>query len=292
MVGGSSWNCWAGFSKGHLQLNRIISNTSDRTVEGIINRCVVTGVEYEGLIIGGPGIGEASAGNPFVPSPPDFVSEAINDQLIEDNTTALAVARRIVADKNRRPERITVESVFNPRLVPASVVTIVAPSLSLNGRYLIDTVRHSIAGASARTTITTLGGALVNAETNLAPVASFLVQFVQEARPFGVVHLVLLHAASSRLVLSCPAIECSQMSTERRSMPLSPHARHTPHVVLCPRSAEAGHENSCPCTGRSPAAPTRNVRQPCVCASAASDSVCTDAMCEVLNHGAVRQPWV
>jgi hypothetical protein len=163
----------------------IISIRRERTVEGIVNQCVVTGVDFEGIVIGGAGVAEARADNPFIPTPPAYVGDPINDDLVEDDVTALQIAKRIVADGNRRPERLNVTCVFNPFLVPASVVSISASSVEASGRFLIDSVRHDISGTSARTSFTTRGGALVNAETNIAPQAVFDLKLIQEAEDTG-----------------------------------------------------------------------------------------------------------
>jgi hypothetical protein len=165
--------------------SNIISIRRERTVEGIVNQCVVTGVDFEGIVIGGVGVAEARADNPFIPTPPTYVGDPINDDLVEDDVTALQVAKRIVADGNRRPERLNVTCVFNPFLVPASVVTISASSVEASGRFLVDSVRHDISGTSARTSFTTRGGALVNAETNIPPQAVFDLKLIQEAEDTG-----------------------------------------------------------------------------------------------------------
>src|SRR5262249_28967345 len=96
----------------------------NRTRIGIVNRAIVTGLTYEGLIVGGPGVGEASAPNPYVDDPSGYITETIQSNLVEDNTTALAVARRKVLDKNRRPELIEFNVPFDPRPQPAMTVQV------------------------------------------------------------------------------------------------------------------------------------------------------------------------
>lgn len=169
----------------YVEGENIIAIRRERTVEGIVNQCTVTGINILGLQIGGAGVAEARADNPFIPNPPGYIGDPIDDDLIEDNVTALQVARRRVADGNRRPERFTVTVIFNPFLVPAAVVTIEAPSEEADGRYLIDSVRHEISGNQARTTFTTRGGALVNSEINIPPQAVFDLKLIQEAEDTG-----------------------------------------------------------------------------------------------------------
>lgn len=167
----------------------IISCERSRTTQGIVNRAVVTGLNYLGLQIGGPGVAEASAANPFIPTPPSYISEDVQDDLIESDDDAIRIAARIVADKNRRPETYRLTVPFNPRLQPGFAVRITHPTLetSSGSRFLIDQVTHTITASppSAQTTFTTLGGQIVATEVNITPIASFLVEFFKEGANVG-----------------------------------------------------------------------------------------------------------
>lgn len=137
------------------------------TVDGIVNRAVVTGLTYEGLVVGGPGVAEASAANPFVPNPPGFVGPPIQSDLIEDDAKAVEIAQRTVADSNRAPETYEVEVIGNPYLRPAMTIHVAADGVEAGSvNLLIDRVQHSIRGASFHTSITTLGG---NLDTTTPP---------------------------------------------------------------------------------------------------------------------------
>ena len=184
-----SGNIGAGAIWAYEEGENIISCERQRRHDGIVNHAVVTGLDYEGLTIGGEGVADVRAGNPFLKFPFEFITEAIQDNLIEDDDRALAVAKRTVADKNRRPEVYRLTVPFNPTIVPASVIQITHDVLETasGSRFMVDQVAHRITASppSAQTTITTLGGALVQAETNIAPVASFVITLFQEAKDTG-----------------------------------------------------------------------------------------------------------
>ncbi len=167
----------------------IISCERSRTTQGIVNRAVVSGLNYLGLQVGGAGVAEASAANPFVPTPPQFITEEVQDDLIESDDDAIRIAVRTVADKNRRPETYRLVVPFNPRLQPGLAVKITHPTLetSSGSRFLIDQVNHSIQTSPplAQTTFTTLGGQIVAGEVNIPPIATFTVEFFKEAEDTG-----------------------------------------------------------------------------------------------------------
>src|SRR5258706_2696551 len=184
-----SGNIGAGAIWSYEEGENIISCERQRRLDGIVNHAVVTGLDYEGLTIGGEGVADVRAGNPFLKFPFEFITEAIQDDLIEDDDRALAVAKRTVADKNRRPEVYRLTVPFNPQIVPASVIQITHDALETasGSRFMVDQVSHriTVSPPSAQTTITTLGRALVSADTNIAPVASFVITLFQEAKDTG-----------------------------------------------------------------------------------------------------------
>lgn len=141
-----------------------------RSVDGVVNKCVVTGVEYEGMAIGGPGVAEAYADNPFIPDPPRYITEEIKSDLVETDEKAIEIAARTVADKNRRPETFEVEVVGNPLLQPLSVIHLTHSEVeSGSANLVVDRVEHHIQPASFTTTFTTLGGNVSATPTNLPP---------------------------------------------------------------------------------------------------------------------------
>ena len=155
-------------------------------VKGIINHAIVWGLQFLGYQIGGPGICEAWADNPFVDDPPRFQGPEERSNLIEDEVTGLAIARRIVALGNRIPEYYEIELLGDPRIQPLMIVGVDYDALELGDiRCRVDHVQHSIRATSFRTTITTLGGAVVDTQTNLPPVAVADVQLFQEAEDSG-----------------------------------------------------------------------------------------------------------
>jgi len=176
----------------------IISCERQRRTEGIVNRAVVTGLTFEGLLIGGPGVAEAQADNPFIPDPPRYVTEELQDDLIEDDAKAREVAARIVGDKNRRPEVFRVTVPFNPRIQPLSIVKIIHDVLEVGSgsRFVVDQVQHHVTASppTATTTFTTLGGNIVPTETNQPPLAAFDAKVFQESEDTGM-------AIESRIVV-------------------------------------------------------------------------------------------
>jgi hypothetical protein len=177
----------------------IIDIRRRRDREGIVNRVVVTGLEYEGLSVGGEGIGEAYADNPYIPSPPRYVSETVQSDLVEDDATALAIATRMVADKNRRPESYEVTVIGNPLLIPQMTVALTHPDVESGAAtVLIDHVAHTIRGSSFRTTFQTLGGAISGTSAGMPPLPQFDVKLFQEAEDTG-------SGIEGRLVVICDA---------------------------------------------------------------------------------------
>lgn len=170
-----------------------------RRLEGIVNHVVVTGLDWLDVLIGGEGVADVRAGNPFLKFPFEYISDPIADSLIEDNDRALAIAKRMVADKNRRPEGFSLTVPFNPRIAPGMVIQITHEKLETQsgGRFLVDQVTHRLGTSPpvATTSITTLGGAIVNVATNIPPVASFAVTFTQESEDTGM-------AVESRIIVA------------------------------------------------------------------------------------------
>jgi hypothetical protein len=164
----------------------IIKATRRRAVEGIVNKCIVTGLTYEGLQIGGPGIAEAQADNPFISDPPRYIAQKIQSNLVEDDAKALEIAQRTVSDKNRRPEIFELEVIGNPLLEPLSVIGLTHADLEAgSGLLLVDRVQHTIRAASFRTSMTTLGGNINATVSNIAPIAAFDVKLFQEGEDTG-----------------------------------------------------------------------------------------------------------
>lgn len=173
--------------------DNMLSISRKIATDGIRNRAIVTGVTFLDLQIG-PATAQAS--NPFVPDPPKYVGPPVQSDLIEDLPKAQEIADRLVADGNRRPEVYELRVVCNPKLSPINVIDITAPEVDTgSGRFVVDRVAHSIrlsGGGGARvgdpmatTTITTLGGNIVATETNLPPIASFVVTLFAEGKDNG-----------------------------------------------------------------------------------------------------------
>lgn len=170
------------FSKG---VEILANPRRNRTAIGIVNRVIWTGVDYEGLTVGGPGVGEASAPNPYVTDPSGFTTERLQSNLIETDGDALTFARQRVSDKNRRPENGEFRFPLDPRVQPGMTVQIVHPDLEYGTlTAFCMNVQHSISSAGALTTIRTTGGNISGAALQ-APVANFTVQLYLEGEDTG-----------------------------------------------------------------------------------------------------------
>lgn len=157
-----------------------------RTRDGIVNRCIVTGVDYEGLTIGGPGVGEASAPNAYIPDPPGFITQTIQSNLVEDDPKALEIATRIVGDKNRRPEGLDIQVPFDPRVQPGMTITVNHADLETGSAAVsVSYVQHALSSSGAITTMRTSGGNLSGYTDLQPPVASFDLQLFREGEDTG-----------------------------------------------------------------------------------------------------------
>jgi hypothetical protein len=157
----------------------------NRSALGIVNKVIITGVEYEGLVVGGPGIGEASASNIYVSNVSGFNTERIQSNLVEDDDIALEFAERRVADKNRRPEAVEISIPLDPRIQPGMTVAIVHADLECSGLPMFCShVAHSVTSGGATTTIRAQGGAIAG-PTLQPPQALFAIQATREAIDTG-----------------------------------------------------------------------------------------------------------
>lgn len=165
----------------------IISVHRRRSREGIVNKVIVTGLTYEGIQIGGPGVAEAQAPNPFVPTPPGYITRDERSDLVEADGKAQEIADRMVSDLNRRPESYEVETTLNMLLQPGMTVRLIHDDVeSGSATVLIDRVQHTLRAASFRTTFTTSGGNLLGtAVSNLPPSIVLDVKLFLEALDTG-----------------------------------------------------------------------------------------------------------
>lgn len=169
------------FSKGVTILS---SPRHNRTATGIINRVIITGVDYEGLTVGGEGVGEAIAANPYVSNVSGYNTERVQSNLVEDDATALLFAQRRVADKNRRPEYVEFSVPLDPRVQPGMTISIVHSDIEVNTTWFAQHVAHSISASGATTTIRAVGGGL-SGYTPQAPIPNFTIQAILEGRDTG-----------------------------------------------------------------------------------------------------------
>lgn len=170
-----------------------------RQRDGIINKMTVNGLTYEDLEI----TAEASAANEFVPNPPEFFADDIQDNLVESNEKALEIAYRFVSDFNRRPESLELEVIGNPVLQPGSTIGVVHSDLEVaSGLLFIEHLEHRITANSFLTTIKTNGGTLSGGLVSVPPIVQFDAKFFLEHEDTGagVVGMVVCIADSTGTV--------------------------------------------------------------------------------------------
>lgn len=154
-----------------------------RDATGICNQMTVTGLSYEGTEV----TGSASALNPYVPSPPGFIADEIQDDLVETNADAIEIAQREVGDRNRRPEGADVEVLGNPLLQPAMTTGLNASDLEVtNGLTFLLNLKHSIVFNPPQwTTSARLSGGTLSGYNAAAPIAQFSLELFLEAEDTG-----------------------------------------------------------------------------------------------------------
>ena len=159
----------------------IISARRTRTLDGVVNHAVVRGLTYEDLEV----VQEASAPNAYIPNPPGEAAAETQSDLVETDAKALEIARRIVADRNRRPERLELTVVGNPLIHPGATIQVDHADLGVSGaRVFVENVSHSVSDQGFTTTIRTTGGNLSGYEPS-APIAQFVLSSYLEAEDTG-----------------------------------------------------------------------------------------------------------
>lgn len=138
----------------------IYKATRSKRVDGIVNKAVVKGLEWEGTTVEA----EYSTTNEYLaetnPTNP-YIAEEISDDLIEDNAKALEVATRWVQDHNRLPETVTLEVPGNPLLYPGMTVSIDHDVLEAeDGLMLVENVQHTLNSSGFVTSARCIAGAL------------------------------------------------------------------------------------------------------------------------------------
>lgn len=154
----------------------ILGAKRTRTLDGIYNKAVVSGLEYEGVSVSG----SASAANPYIPPTPGYITLEEESDLIEDDTKAQEIAERTVGDKNRRPEAMDLTVAGNPLLHPAATIQADHDDLETGvANLLIQHISHSLSASEMTTAIQTTGGTLSGYNAS-APVVQFTIQIFRE----------------------------------------------------------------------------------------------------------------
>lgn len=159
----------------------ILSLKRTRNLSGIRNRCVVSGLAYEGVEI----TGEASAPNSYIPSSPGYITEPLQSNLVETDEIAAAIAQTYVADHNRRPEGLVLGLVGNPLLQPGMTIQVDSDEIEADEALaLIERVQHTINSTGFVSDVQTTAGTLSGYDAS-APVAQFDLKLFLEGEDTG-----------------------------------------------------------------------------------------------------------
>lgn len=131
----------------------IITSRRSRTRQGAYNRAIVRGISIAGIPVEGQY--SAAAGTGVIPTPPEFITKQIYNEIIEDNTKALAVATALVGRYNKLQETIEVTTWLMPSIEPGQTATVTDSTLDLSSVTLYITgVTHRISRSGAFTDFT------------------------------------------------------------------------------------------------------------------------------------------
>lgn len=123
----------------------------DQITDGIVNACKVVGALYNDVPV------EAlyQASSPYIPDPPEYVTEVLQSYLIEDPTRAAFVAEEVVTFKNTLQANGRVLVALDPEVEPGDTITLDDPDgyVSVaNTKAWITAIRHSIPACTTEIT--------------------------------------------------------------------------------------------------------------------------------------------
>lgn len=155
----------------------ILKSQRHRTVDGIYNQAIIDGLTLNNVAIHA----EQQAPNSYVLRPSGYIPFKFQSNAIQTQTLAQSVADRTVADRNRRPDGLTLELRGNPLLLPSATLEVTDPHVEAAGNLVfMQHVTHTVM-SGYRTSVRTTGGNLAGYDAQ-APQAAFVASTFQEAK--------------------------------------------------------------------------------------------------------------
>lgn len=112
--------------------------------DGIINKCIIYGLQTPTIAIGGPGVGEYAVTNVDIPDPPKYQPKVFRTNLVEADITAADFAERYVDNHNFRPENWELTIAGESTIQVGDTVTVNASTneLTSSDRFVAGTKRE------------------------------------------------------------------------------------------------------------------------------------------------------
>lgn len=120
---------------------------------------------------GAPGV--FANGAPWITTPPLFQPFTYNNELIDTNAKAFAVAERYYALKNRLIQNVSLSIPLDPMLFLCMTVKVVDPNTETNGLYFLQAYSCSLSDRGATSDLTLLGGPFAGTQGFASPFAEF-----------------------------------------------------------------------------------------------------------------------
>jgi hypothetical protein len=134
--------------------DNIITSRRRQSRSGAFNRAIVRGLSIAGI----PTEGEYStaANTGVIPDPPAYITKQIYNEIIEDDTKALAVATALVARYNLLQEQVEITTWGMPDLQPGTTMIVDDSTLGTDDTYAyyISNVTHRISRSGFLTDVT------------------------------------------------------------------------------------------------------------------------------------------
>jgi hypothetical protein len=130
--------------------NDILVGTRTKSKTGIINSVKVIGQSYQGV----PTESLAQATSSYIPDPPKYITEEINDYVIQTQTPADDLAAAALSLRNHLQDTFEITVAGDGTVNPAETITITCSRLGLSSATrFVRGVRHHVSAADFTTVI-------------------------------------------------------------------------------------------------------------------------------------------
>lgn len=117
--------------------------------------------------------GQFTNGAPWIPTPPLFQPFTYNNELIDTNAKAFAVAGRYYALKNRLIQNLSLSVPLDPMLFLCETIQVVDPNTDTDDLYFLHSYSCSISDRGASSDLTLFGGPFAGTQGFASPFAEF-----------------------------------------------------------------------------------------------------------------------